>query len=139
MITITASGVTIDVPATGELDLDEWRWIKHATGLNMFELEEAISNADPDAWWALLVLGARRSGVDEEAVGSFNMLEVVTSIGEERRRQEEAEEAGAEGNAVGGEGAAPADSALPTGPSPATILTHSGTPLSLPATESIPG
>lgn len=130
---VTAGNVSVHVPTTGELTLGEWRWVKRETGLNMFEFEEEFSKANPDTWWCLLAIGARREGLDESVLDGMNMLEVVSSV------REQSESESAEGNAGSGEPPAGDESDVPAGPSPATIPDGSGAPHSPVTTVSTPG
>lgn len=128
---VTVDGVTFAVPSTGELTLGEWRWIKQQTGLRMMEFEVALGDSDPDAWWGLVAVGARRDGVDLAVVESANPLEIIEAI-------QAAAEVEPEGNAAGGDSPANGN-AGPGGPSPATTPAGSGTPSSQLSTVPIPG
>ena len=131
---VTVEGVKFHVPSTGEMTLGEWRWVKQETGLKMMEFETALGESDPDAWWALVAVGARRDSVDLEIVDGANLLEIIEAI----QAAADAEEEGPGGNAEGGE--SPANgSAGQGGPSRVTTLAGSGTPSSQPSSVSIPG
>lgn len=132
---VIVDGVTLHIPSTGELTLGEWRWLKQETGLKMMEFEVALADSDPDAWWGLVAVGARRDSIDLAVVEGANLLEIIEAIQAAAEAEEEQE---AEGNAGGGE--SPANgSAVPGGPSQETTLAGSGTPSSQLSSVSIPG
>lgn len=131
---VTVDGATFGIPSTGELTLGEWRWVKQETGLKMMEFEVALGESDPDAWWGLVAVGARRDGVDLAVVENANLLEIIEAI----QAAAAAEEEEPEGNVGGGASPASAETG-PGGPSPATTLAGSGGRSSPLSTVSIPG
>lgn len=136
MIAVVRTGdVTLHVPSTREFTLGEWRWIKVTLGTSMFEFEAAVEDADPEAWWALLAIAAKRDSVDVAILDDLNMYDVITSI---RSQADAADGEGEEGNASSGD-ASDGESVRTDGPSPETSPAPSGTQSSPTSSVSTPG
>lgn len=134
--TVTVAGVTLRVPSTGELTLGEWRWLKQQNGLTVVAFELALADSDPDAWWGIMAVGARRDGIELDELDGVNLLEVIEAI---QAAAEASETDGPEGNAGSGENPALTGDDVPAGRNPATTPDGSGPLLSHPSTTSIPG